>query len=163
MNTTDFLLFLYHRGNRIRKRLLVLLSALILSFGLVGCEMLASAPRIDENQWTMTLIQLGVDGEPVFCSPQTAKNFSGLPHQELICTAQDGKLILDDCIKENQYIGTYSLTDESTQSNTYQIELAGSSGYAVTSMTKYEHGGMTPTLILVLRDYTITFLPVMDE
>ena len=75
----------------------------------------------------------------------------------LTCLAQDGILTITDQTNNESYTGTYKLDESNAASNIYSIVLDNHEGMAVVSLTTYQNGAETDTLIIRLQDYTLNF------
>ena len=129
---------------------------------LVGCES-ANVPKITDYEWIMTSVQSGERGEAVACGIGSSDLYGGAVEIELVCEAENGVLTISDLTNNKTYKGTYSLISDDPKSYSYEVEIEGKSGYAVSGMTTYHDGSQDPTFIINLIDYTVNFFSAQAQ
>lgn len=142
------------------KKLSVLLASLIIL--LCGCSG-SDVPEIDEYLWTMSTVQSAdANGQAIAIGPDGSSTLDTAVELELTCQAASGKLTFTDKTNNQTYTGTYKRTDTDSQSVIYEVTVGSSDGTAVVSMTTYQDGSQTPTLIISLADYTLNFFRLVE-
>ncbi len=114
--------------------------------------------KIEDYDWQLATVQSSQSGEIA------ASNEYLLAHPEIgdvielkmVCTAKDGIFILTDKMGSVQYSGSYCLDDSQSHNSIYSLETKKAKGNAVVSMTQTKAKN-TPTLIITLNDYVLTF------
>ena len=134
-------------------------AGLLLAFLLVlltGCS--SKTPKIDEYTWVMTSVQsIEAGGQAVAYGEGGSSTLEGAEQIELVCEAQGGNLTLTDRTNDRTYTGTYQQSQRDSKSTIYEVNVDGTSGVAVATMTTYQDGTQDPTLIFNLGDYTVNF------
>ena len=77
----------------------------------------------------------------------------------MILTATNGEITLTDTTNNKTYTGTYKMTEETSKTATYEIEIDGIAGDATIAITEHLGNRLTPTLPINLGEYTVYFLP----
>ena len=115
-------------------------------------------PKIETNVWAMSSIQsMDNNGEILIDGVDKNDLSDDATVLALTCLAQDGILTITDQTNNKSYMGTYKLDESNASSNIYSIVLDNHEGMAVVSLTTYQNGAETDTLIIRLQDYTLTF------
>ena len=134
-------------------------AGLLLAFLLVlltGCS--SKTPKIDEYTWVMTSVQsIEAGGQAVAYGEGGSSTLEGAKQIELVCEAQGGNLTLTDRTNDRTYTGTYQQSQRDSKSTIYEVNVDGTSGVGVATMTTYQDGTQDPTLIFNLGDYTVNF------
>ena len=78
---------------------------------------------------------------------------------DIMLTAKDGEITLTDVTNNKTYTGTYKMTEETSKSATYEIEIDDIEGIATITITEHFGNILTPTLSINLGGYTVYFLP----
>ncbi len=78
---------------------------------------------------------------------------------DMILTATNGEITLTDTTNNKTYTGTYKMTEETSKTATYEIEIDGIAGDATIAITEHLGNRLTPTLPINLGEYTVYFLP----
>lgn len=78
---------------------------------------------------------------------------------DIILTATNGEITLTDATNNKTYTGTYKMTEETSKTATYEIEIDGIAGDATIAITEHLGNRLTPTLPINLGEYTVCFLP----
>jgi len=78
---------------------------------------------------------------------------------DMILTATNGEITLTDKTNNKTYTGTYKMTEETSKTATYEIEIDGIAGDATIAITEHLGNRLTPTLPINLGEYTVYFLP----
>ena len=78
---------------------------------------------------------------------------------DILLTAKNGEITLTDTTNNKAYTGTYKMTEETSKSVTYEIEIDGIAGNATIAITEHLGNMLTPTLPIDLGEYTVYFLP----
>lgn len=119
---------------------------------------------IEDYQWKMQIIQSNdINAEQdanlsVIAVGTADDSCHNTPVVDLILTAADGKLSLEDKTNHKEYEGSY-LKQESTRDGIiYEVVINGQKGYAAVSTTK-SNGTETPTMPINLGDCSIYFVP----
>ncbi len=119
---------------------------------------------IEDYQWKMQIIQSNdinaeQNADLSVIAVGTADDLHpNTPVVELILTAADGELSLEDKTNHKEYEGSY-LKQESTRDGIiYEVVINGQKGYATVSTTK-SNGTETPTMPINLGDCSIYFVP----
>lgn len=137
-----------------KKHLLILF---ILFFILTGCGS-NDIPKIETTVWSMSTIQsMENNGEILAYGVDENELPEDITILALTCLAQDGTIMITDQTNNKSYTGTYKLDKSNASSNIYSIVLENLEGMAVVSLTTYQNGAETDTLIIRLQDYTLTF------
>ena len=115
---------------------LCLLLAVCLLFCLTGCTRFNV--KIEDHTWQMLTVQKNeLDSQILACSPAyalVAAYVEGATVVDMVCTAQDGKLIITDKTNQKTYEGTYEITSENknplaTDKETlYNVTIDGQTG-----------------------------------
>ena len=71
----------------------------------------------------------------------------------------NGEITLTDTTNNKTYTGTYKMTEETSKTATYEIEIDGIAGDATIAITEHLGNRLTPTLPINLGEYTVYFLP----
>ena len=140
------------------KKALPLFLIVALLVGLAGCS--SESVQIEGHAWELTLIQSTDDGSVIGCASEhyeMHKEIDGIIVVDLTCSAADGAFTITDNTNNTSYEGTYAVKDNGTDSTIYTITTASSSGTAVTSVTTSDSAQNTPTLIITLDEYTLSF------
>lgn len=115
-------------------------------------------PEIDEYTWLMSSVQSGaVQGQAIAYGERGSSTLSYAQKTELICTAENGILTLEDKTNNKTYRGTYKLDYKDPKSTVYDISVDSKQGKAVAAMTTYYDKSQEPTLIIRVDDYAINF------
>lgn len=134
-----------------------ILMLFMLIFTLNGCGR-NDIPKIETNVWSMSSIQsMENNGEILVHGAGEDVLPEGSTILVLTCLAQDGILTITDRTNNESYTGTYKLDESNASSNIYSIVLENLEGMAVVSLTSYQNGAETDTLIVRLQDYTLNF------
>ena len=75
----------------------------------------------------------------------------------LVCTAQNGTLILENQSSGENWEGTYGLLQEQNGTTIYTLSLAGEDGQAIVSETTYQDREAVSTLVVALKGYALYF------
>ena len=78
---------------------------------------------------------------------------------DILLTAKNGEITLTDTTNNKTYTGTYKMTEETSKSVTYEIEIDGIAGNATIAITEHLGNRLTPTLPIDLGEYSVYFLP----
>ena len=78
---------------------------------------------------------------------------------DILLTAKNGEITLADTTNNKTYTGTYKMTEETSKSVSYEIEIDGIAGNATIAITEHLGNILTPTLPINLGEYTVYFLP----
>ena len=133
-----------------KKISIVFIALLLLT---TGCSQ-ADVPKIDEYTWEMTSVQSKAqNGDAVAYGERGNSTLNTAAYIELVCTAEDGTLMLTDLTNSTTYAGTYKLKDTDPRSANYEVMLDGKDGLAVVAMTTYQDGSQDPKLNINLDDY----------
>lgn len=117
-----------------------------------------AVPAIDEYSWVMSSVQSGAaQGQAIAYGERGSSTLNYAEKAELICTAQNGKLTVEDKTNNKTYYGTYKLDYTDPKSAVYNISLDGKQGKAVAAMTTYYDKSQEPVLIIRIDDYAINF------
>lgn len=139
-----------------RITLLALIIGLL--FALTGCRNSTSV-YIDGYEWVVSTIQDSEDGTVIACSKEKKTAYDSAAEIELICTAQNGIFKFTDMTNGTTYEGMYKQTENYKETTIYEITLNKESGSAVSSLTVYHDKAKTPTLIVSVAEYVLTFFP----
>ena len=141
------------------------LGVLSLCLLLVFCACSSSKKSsIEDYQWKMQLIQSNdINAEQntdlsVIAVGTADDLHPHAPVVELILTAADGKLSLEDKTNHKEYEGSYLKQESTPDGIIYEVVVNGQEGYATVSTTK-SSGTETPTMPINLGDYSIYFVP----
>lgn len=140
------------------------LGVLSLCLLLVLCACGSKKSSIEDYQWKMQLIQSNdIDAEQnadlSVIAVGTADDLHPYaPVVELILTAADGKLSLEDKTNQKEYEGSYLKQESTPDGIIYKVVVNGQEGYATVSTTK-SNGAETPTMPINLGDCSIYFVP----
>ena len=139
------------------KKLSILVMFLFtVTFIFSGCN--SKAVKIDENIWEMVTAQSTKENGKIFAYGKGDDSASDTAIMiELECKAENGVLTLTDTTNNEVYTGEYKITDSSSESVIYDVEIENTSGKAVCSLTTYNDETSKPTLIITLGDYTLNF------
>ena len=140
------------------KKALPLFLIVALLVGLAGCS--SESVQIEGHDWVLTLIQSTDDGSVIGCASEhyeMHKEIDDIIVVDLTFSASDGVFTIKDKTNNTSYEGTYSVKDKGTDSTIYTITTASSSGTAVTSVTTSDSVQDTPTLIITIGEYTLSF------
>ena len=78
---------------------------------------------------------------------------------DVVLTANNGEITITDATNNKTYTGTYKMTEETSKTTTYEIEIDGIAGNATIAITEHLGNRLTPTLPINLGEYTVYFLP----
>lgn len=129
-----------------------------LLFALAGCNNSTSV-YIDGHKWEVSTIQDSEDGTVIACSKEKKTTYDSAAEIEMICTAENEIFKLTDMTNGTKYEGTYKQNESSKETTIYEITLNEESGNAVSSTTVYHDKTKTPTLIVSVAEYVLTFFP----
>ncbi|MBQ8813276.1 MAG: hypothetical protein IJZ85_02090 [Lachnospiraceae bacterium] len=136
----------------------ILMTALLLTFLLTGCSKNA-VPKIDEYSWTMSTVQTTENnGQIVAHGPDNTYTPEDSVVIRMTCEAKGGVLTITDHTTGQTYTGTYKTAGTIPESATYEITVDGADGMAVVAMTSYHNGEQTPTLVMSVGEWAISFV-----
>jgi hypothetical protein len=141
------------------KKIISVIFVGMILLGLVGCGS-KEAVTIEGYDWELTLIQTQEDGSIVGCATEyyeAHKEIEGLIVVDLTCSAENGSFTITDKTNEKAYTGTYTVNEKDVETIIYDVTTSSNEGMAVTSVTKDDNGGETPTLIIRFGDYALNF------
>ena len=152
------------------KKLFALLTfalSLMMSFALSGCTNNKPLP-IEQMSWEMTLVQKLDVGTALFCSESNRESFPDATVKSISCSFDDIKVIVRNRDTEQKWIGAYSVKSNGEKRTTvYEVTFEGTAGNLtgnmVSSVTEYNDGAQTGTLILSYGDYSVTFSAELIE
>lgn len=140
-------------------------SVLSLCLLLVLCACSSSKKSsIEDYQWKMQMIQsndinVEQNADLSVVAVGTADDlYAHAPVVELVLTAEDGKLSLEDKTNHKEYEGSYLKQKSTPEGIIYEVVVNGQDGYATVSTTK-SNGTETPTMPINLGNYSIYFVP----
>lgn len=137
------------------KKYIIILFLLILTLNGCGSN---NIPQLETHTWSMSSIQsTDNNGKILFYGTGNEKLSDDAMKLTLTCLAQNGVLTITDQTNNESYTGTYKLEESNASSNIYSIVLDNLEGMAVVSLTTYQNGCETDTLVLRLQDYALTF------
>lgn len=127
------------------KRFLFIMSAVLML--LSGCGQ-KSVLQIENHSWQAASIILTEENGTV---SRTKDNL------DLVCTAHDGILTMENRASGECWEGTYTLLENQNGTAIYTLSLAGEEGHAVVSETAYQDRDTVPTLVLTVEQVTLYF------
>lgn len=142
------------------KKISFIFIALIILF--TGCSN-NDCPKIDEYVWSMTTVQsMEENGQAVAFASGQSSTLEDAVEIDMVCKAENGKLILTDKTNDHIYTGTYKLINEQLNLASYEVTIGNTKGIAVTAMTIYNNEDQDITLIINLNDYTLNFFSAAE-
>ncbi len=124
---------------------------------LTGCGGRSRAPKIEDYTWEMQVVQSGDEGDVIAQIP--GLGYDDVPEIRMTCTAEDGKLVMENVTEGIKYTGSYILEDSSYGGVIYKVAFGEIEGYAGTGMTTYMDGGKEPKLNMAFDGYSLSFTP----
>ena len=116
-------------------------------------------PLADEYEWVMRYTQK-TGGKVVAYGSDKYSQYDNAKEIEMTATAKDGIIIISDITNDKSYE-----VDRTPESQNYKFNVYGVEGFGMTAMTKYYNGETyyeTPTMIIQLGEYTLTFEAVQE-
>ena len=141
------------------KKILSMFLVTLMLIVFVGCGSTNNV-TFEGYEWKLTFIQSNKDGSIIGCASEhyeAHKDIEDLIVVDLICSAENGNFVITDNTNNTKYSGTYTAIDENAESIIYDIATSTNKGTAVSSVTKDDRGGETPTLIITIGDYSLNF------
>ena len=137
------------------KKLLCLITVLLLVFCFVGCE---GVPEIENYEWTLRSAWRSSDDEIVaVAKEEELRLYPDASVVSVTLTAKDGKITVTDETNGVVYNGTYTVAQRTPAGTNYSIVIDGVSGYATVAMTTYADGSEEPTLPINIGGYSLYF------
>lgn len=124
---------------------------------LCGCSQ-SAVPEIDDFSWILVSVQSHKgSGQIIAYGPRMGETSESDGFCELVCTAKDGVISMQDKTNGKFYTGTYEFQGKDPRSSNYKITIDGQEGIAVVAMTTYHDKTQDPTFIINLEDHSIKF------
>ena len=114
-------------------------------------------PKIEDYTWEMQVVQSGDEGDVIAQIP--GLGYDDVPEIRMTCTAEDGKLVMENVTEGIKYTGSYILEDSIYGGVIYKVAFEEAEGYAGTGMTTYMDGGKEPKLNMAFDGYSLSFTP----
>jgi len=145
------------------KRLTTLVLAIVMTLLLSACGIKGKEiVYIESYEWKMRSVMSNdaelAEDELVVAVGQSDELYPNAKVVDMILTANGGEITLTDVTNSKTYTGTYKLTEETSKSATYEIFIDNITGNATITITEHLGNRLTPTLPIVLGDYTVYFL-----
>ncbi len=118
----------------------------------------AKVAELEQSQWQLTTIQ-DEEGVVLACGVHNENPTETAPQIDLVCTAGDGVLTVEDKTHGECYSGTYARKESGQKEVIYQVTLEQEQGFAVVSTMQYEDGTAVPTLVLRVDSCSLMFFP----
>ena len=139
-----------------KRLILIFLTSLLL----VGCgTSVSNVPIIEDGVWYMTTVQ-GTSQKTdsvIACNGELGAIYDDAWVLDVILTASDGLLEIQDLTNGLKFYGEYKLYNTAPEARTYAIATETSGGYAVIGKKKLLNEDGQPVLILSIGDYVINF------
>ena len=147
---------------------IVLVLALIMTMLLSACGVKGKpVVYIELYEWKLQSVMSNdtevADEELVIAVGEQDELYPNAKVVDILLTAKNGEITLTDTTNNNTYTGTYKMTEETSKSVTYEIEIDGIAGNATIAITEHLGNMLTPTLPIDLGEYTVYFLPNETE
>ena len=147
---------------------IVLVLALIMTMLLSACGVKGKpVVYIESYEWKLQSVMSNdtevADEELVIAVGEQDELYPNAKVVDILLTAKNGEITLTDTTNNNTYTGTYKMTEETSKSVTYEIEIDGIAGNATIAITEHLGNMLTPTLPIDLGEYTVYFLPNETE
>ncbi len=131
----------------------------VLLFSFVSCD---KDKRID-GKWEMTLAQ--TEEKIIAHGPSQSESFTDYTDSvrlELILTAEDGRLTLEDRTGGKSYTGSYKKerSEKDEKNIRYSVKLESTEGSAIIAETETPKGEKGYTLIIAVGGYAISFAEI---
>lgn len=133
----------------------ICLFLLLMMLMLSGCGK-TEGPTIEQSSWQLSTAQ-NEEGALIACGVNNETCPDDTPAVDLLCTAENGVLTLENAATGRRFSGSYRLDQSKGVTVIYEITLEEQPGFAVVSTTEYEDGSSVPTLILRVSDCTMSF------
>ena len=147
---------------------IVLVLALVMTMLLSACGVKGKpVVYIELYEWKLQSVMSNdtevADEELVIAVGEQDELYPNAKVVDILLTAKNGEITLTDTTNNNTYTGTYKMTEETSKSVTYEIEIDGIAGNATIAITEHLGNMLTPTLPIDLGEYTVYFLPNETE
>lgn len=145
-------------------RRIVLVLALVMTMLLSACGVKGKpVVYIELYEWKLQSVMSNdtevADEELVIAVGEQDELYPNAKVVDILLTAKNGEITLTDTTNNKTYTGTYKMTEETSKSVTYEIEIDGIAGNATIAITEHLGNILTPTLPINLGEYTVYFLP----
>lgn len=118
---------------------------------------------IESYEWKLQSVMNNdtetADDELVIAAGEQDELYPNAKIVNILLTAKNSEITLADTTNNKTYTGTYNMTEETSKSVTYEIEIDGIAGNATIAITEHLGNRLTPTLPINLGEYTVYFLP----
>ena len=146
------------------KKLITLVLALAMTMLLSACGVKGKpVVYIELYEWKLQSVMSNdtevADEELVIAVGEQDELYPNAKVVDILLTAKNGEITLADTTNNKTYAGTYKMTEETSKSVTYEIEIDGIAGDATIAITEHLGNILTPTLPINLGEYTVYFLP----
>ena len=143
---------------------IVLVLALVMTMLLSACGVKGKpVVYIESYEWKLQSVMSNdtevADEELVIAVGEQDELYPNTKVVDILLTAKNGEITLTDTTNNKAYTGTYKMTEETSKSVTYEIEIDGIAGNATIAITEHLGNMLTPTLPIDLGEYTVYFLP----
>ena len=143
---------------------IVLVLALVMTMLLSACGVKGKpVVYIESYEWKLQSVMSNdtevADEELVIAVGEQDELYPNAKVVDILLTAKNGEITLTDTTNNKAYTGTYKMTEETSKSVTYEIEIDGIAGNATIAITEHLGNMLTPTLPIDLGEYTVYFLP----
>ena len=147
---------------------IVLVLALIMTMLLSACGVKGKpVVYIESYEWKLQSVMSNdtevADEELVIAVGEQDELYPNAKVVDILLTAKNGEIALTDTTNNKADTGTYKMTEETSKSVTYEIEIDGIAGNATIAITEHLGNMLTPTLPIDLGEYTVYFLPNETE
>lgn len=143
---------------RIALVMLLVMSMLLSACGIKGKPI----AYIESYEWKMMSVMSNntdlSEDELVIAVGEQDELYPNAKVVDMILTATNGEITLIDATNNETYTGTYKMTEETSKTVTYEIEIDGIKGNATITITEHLGNRLTPTLPINLSEYTVYFL-----
>lgn len=139
-----------------KRVILIFLTSLLL----VGCgTSVSNLPIIEDGVWYMTTVQGTSQNTDsvIACNGELGAIYDDAWVLDVILTASDGLLEIQDLTNRLKFYGEYKLYNTAPEARTYAITTETSGGYAVIGKKKLINEDGQTVLILSIGDYVINF------
>ena len=139
-----------------KRVILIFLTSLLL----VGCgTSVSNLPIIEDGVWYMTTVQGTSQNTDsvIACNGELGAIYDDAWVLDVILTASDGLLEIQDLTNSLKFYGEYKLYNTAPETRTYAITTETSGGYAVIGKKKLINEDGQTVLILSIGDYVINF------